>query len=512
LFGVEKGLFVYNPILLASLLAFPLLWRRWLAEAMVVLAVFALHALVYAGWHDWRGGVAWGPRFLVPLLPLLVLPLAPLLAWLGDADHRRPEEGASAEMQPHAVPGKAWKRAVGAGLLALAGISIAVQVLGSAVSFLRYGQAYDQWAAQSSSTLERLAREWPVLGHALLFRPANWDMSWVQVGDNRVVIDWVTLALLAGLLLVATFGLVAATRPRRMAPGAWQPLVLLVVLALAVSVSLALLIRSRADNRFGGGPDYLALLETLAAASRRDDLVLLNNHTYTEFFMNNNRSLARWVALDRFAGDPERTRGLLERSAGRYRRIWLATDLATGSAEERPVEAWLSTHAYKITEVTFSPYARLLLYEAATGRPANRQTLGLRLGERIRLAQFDLSYVDRSQPVRLTLYWQASEPVAEDLSVFVQLLDASGQLAWQTDRYPVDGFRPTSSWQVGEVISDRYAWGLPSEMPPGQYTLIAGLYNWRTGERLAVFDPGGELLGDHVVLGQVDIPPSADAR
>jgi hypothetical protein len=508
LFSSEKGLFVYNPILIASLFSFPLFWRRHRPEALTILGVTMLHVVVYSHWHDWRGGVAWGPRFLVPLLPLLVLPLAPLLAELWHASRRIQADEAHQRMgiSSYVSGDGAWKWPLLVGLLAIGGLSLGVQIVGSGVSFLRYGDQYGEVAAQAGSALDQLGRQWPILGHALLFQPANWDAAWVQVGGNRVTIDWGVLVILVSFLVLATFGLIISYWRRYDAP-AWLRPYQLAVVVLAGCVSLALLIRARNDNRFGGGDDYLALLQTLAVVSRPDDLVLLDNHIYADFFLNHNRSLSRWYALDRQTDASDRTVHLLTRSAQHYGRIWLVTDLSPDSAVDRPVEAWLTQHAYKIDEVDFSPYARLLLYD--TRLQATRQSLNLRLGENIELVAFDLAFSDRSEPVRLALYWQALGTVSQDLSVFVQLLDARDQLVWQVDRYPADGFRPTTSWDVGEVIVDRYGWQLPAELPGGEYRLITGLYDWQTGQRLSVADSQGTLTGDHVVLATLPVLSTA---
>jgi len=76
LFSPGVGLFVYTPVLLMSVLAFPAFLRRWRMEALLILALFAVRVLFYARWWAWDGGGTWGPRFLVPLLPLLLVPLA----------------------------------------------------------------------------------------------------------------------------------------------------------------------------------------------------------------------------------------------------------------------------------------------------------------------------------------------------------------------------------------------------------------------------------------------------
>ncbi|GAB4541400.1 MAG: hypothetical protein Kow0063_32210 [Anaerolineae bacterium] len=506
LFGSEKGLFAYNPILVASLFAFPFFWRRHRPEALVVLLMLVLHLVTYARWHDWRGGVAWGPRFLVPLLPLLVLPLAEFWPARTSGGVR----SSCGRIWKGTLTGGAVKWAVYVGLLIVAGMSLGVQIVGSAVSFLRYGDQYGQIASQINSSLFRLGQRWPVWGHTLLsFDPANWDAAWVQVSGDQIRIDWITLVMLLGFLLLAAGGLAVAYHNRHTRPGRWLALFQFTLIVLAAFVSLALLARSRDDNRFGGGEDYHALLQTLAAVSLPGDLVLLNNHIYTDFFLNHNRSLARWYALDRHVGVDKRTEGLLAHSLQRYRRIWLVTDLSPDITTDRPVEAWLTQHTFKLSEVAFSPYARLVSYvvQASSQAASTRQPLNVRLGDSIELTAFDLTFLTRSEPLLLTLYWQAHETLPQDLTVFVQVLDARDQLVWQVDRYPVDGFRPTSSWEVGELIVDRYGWQLPPELAPGEYRLIVGLYDWRTGQRLRVSDSHSALLGDYVLLGVLSIPP-----
>jgi hypothetical protein len=71
-----RGLFLYAPIVLAALLAAPRL--SWPARLLCFGVPLEL-VLVSARWYGWHGGSCWGPRFLVPLLPLLVAPavLAP---------------------------------------------------------------------------------------------------------------------------------------------------------------------------------------------------------------------------------------------------------------------------------------------------------------------------------------------------------------------------------------------------------------------------------------------------
>jgi hypothetical protein len=72
----QKGLFVLTPITLVAVLALPLLWRRGYPREALLIGAVALAMLVYnASYYLPFGGATPGPRFLIPLLPFLALPL-----------------------------------------------------------------------------------------------------------------------------------------------------------------------------------------------------------------------------------------------------------------------------------------------------------------------------------------------------------------------------------------------------------------------------------------------------
>jgi hypothetical protein len=97
--------------------------------------------------------------------------------------------------------------------------------------------------------------------------------------------------------------------------------------------------------------------------------------------------------------------------------------------------------------------------------------------------------VQLGQIVRVELEWKAAEPILERYKVFVHLLGPEGQVVAQRDSEPVDGTLPTTAWQPGEAIVDRYGLWLPAGLPPGDYRLVAGLYHTETGERLQACCP-----------------------
>lgn len=80
-----RSLLWYSPPLLLALWAWPALRRRDGATAWLVLGLALTRALLVSCRSDWHGGWAIGPRYLVPVVPFLLVPLA---TWLDDWPRR----------------------------------------------------------------------------------------------------------------------------------------------------------------------------------------------------------------------------------------------------------------------------------------------------------------------------------------------------------------------------------------------------------------------------------------
>lgn len=68
-----RGLLLYAPVAVLGLVGLARLRDRGLALLAALGLLTSL--LLYGRWHWWEGGWCWGPRFLVPVLPLLCLGL-----------------------------------------------------------------------------------------------------------------------------------------------------------------------------------------------------------------------------------------------------------------------------------------------------------------------------------------------------------------------------------------------------------------------------------------------------
>ncbi|MFH1085920.1 MAG: glycosyltransferase family 39 protein [Chloroflexota bacterium] len=135
------------------------------------------------------------------------------------------------------------------------------------------------------------------------------------------------------------------------------------------------------------------------------------------------------------------------------------------------------------------------------------QPLACRLGEAIELVGYRLEtrQARPGQALVVTLYWRAHAPIAESLTAFVHVEDPG--VVWAgKDCAPGCGTAPTTTWEDGRVYRDGYALMLVDQTPSGEHALVAGMYDPRTGRRLAVSGCPASL-GDAVSLGTVAVAP-----
>jgi len=130
----------------------------------------------------------------------------------------------------------------------------------------------------------------------------------------------------------------------------------------------------------------------------------------------------------------------------------------------------------------------------------------LRLGESIEFLGYsiDRRILAPGEAFTMTLYWRTSAPVGISYTVFTHVEDP-GVLWAQKDSLPRCGNRSTDSWVVGRIYKDPHTIVLPEGIPLGKHGLVAGLYRLETGERLPVYDREGNLLGDTLDLGTIEV-------
>ena len=134
--------------------------------------------------------------------------------------------------------------------------------------------------------------------------------------------------------------------------------------------------------------------------------------------------------------------------------------------------------------------------------PAVENRLPASFTDQIDLLGYNLSdrQLASGESLDLTLFWSPRGRPAHDYTVFVHLLDSSGQLRGQADSPPMAGKYPTSVWDAGEVIADLHTLSLAPDLPAGEYRIAVGLYDPETGQRVKRVDGNGNMAGDHAVI------------
>ena len=126
--------------------------------------------------------------------------------------------------------------------------------------------------------------------------------------------------------------------------------------------------------------------------------------------------------------------------------------------------------------------------------------IGVSFDNRFGLTGYDATATIRAgDGLLVTLYWEGLQPDGRDYTVFVHLVDGSGELIAQSDSPPQAGVYPTSIWDVGERVVDERSLTVAGDTAPGDYLLLVGLYDPETGTRLPAYDQGGQRYANDAV-------------
>lgn len=496
------GLLSFNPVLLLAVIGAVPFSRRYPAAGFIALGGSLFYVLASTTHPVWWGAWGFGPRQLLPVVPLLSLAIPAGLMWL------RSRLGCLGVWF-------AW-------ILTL--VSSSFQLLGGVVPFNEYVRQILFPARIVEQDVTWNWQLWPIAGMARFWRPWLADLVWISGRAEQLVrVRWSVLLPLAGMTLVASAWLVyllngRATRVRRR----WDVWLSALLLIAVTPVAGWTLHRVYLDERYQPELGYRAAAEAMARDSRPGDVLVTDLWTERPFVMAT--SLINYCGsdcpprLDLVRGDLAGSKDDWHAKYGRvlqaYRRVWLSLERLPEGDANSVVEQWLNEIGYLEVCRWQGPQVRLCCYSIAPSCEVKQQPINARLNEQIMLHGVTLSLAGESAAcsldavgggdvVRLELHWEALIASLSDYVVSVQLWDAGDRLIQVVDRRPGNSFSPTASWQPGIVVADRYALEIPSGAPPGSYRLIVLMYDPKTMQRLPVH------LGDGT---SADVVPIAEMQ
>lgn len=489
-----------------------LVWTVWL----ITIGYSLGHALP-TGEH-WFGGLSWPPRFMVSILPVLMLAAAPVLQIAGSHRSKLPR------------------------LLVIAAVCYGIWIQFSAVS-LSLAHYTESLPPESLGV-----SEWePGLTQPRYFRwvllPRRWadlgiDFVWIRAGAFWWGIGYAVYCLLLLRVIVS----VVRHPGRRYSRLAW----LLPALAVPLLIMNLRSIYDRDPLTRSQSPALHDVLDFLAQDAKADDVLLLPTNLYGSFMLNHLDSPAprpivlpdarAQAASDKQPAEIESNnpndwfdiftiRALHHLAIKRDRVFLLANTSAFMPWSFRPYERYLALHYYPVREVALDntdETVRLLEYSTRFAAPdpmslyAADLTTDLVFGDMLHLRGLVIpgGNVHRAgDTLEISLLWQSPQAVSQDYTVaWFIARPGTGQVVVQgQDSAPQAGFAPTSTWRANVPVWDNRALRLPPYMSPGAYEvwIVVYLLDPESGEinRLPVV--GNAIENDNTV-GRLPVSISVD--
>lgn len=426
-----KGIIWFAPAVVLALAGWRGFWRE--RRSLAVLAAgWVVGALaIYGGWFMWWGGWSWGARYLVPILPFLLIPLV----WYPRT------------------------RIANSVLAITAGIGVAINLMGVLVDF---NAPLVDAAQRGIGDAALIWAWWPAVTHARLLLQGQLDVVWLSSP-----VDWLMIAVLLGLIVA---GILVRSRPALVG-------ICGVFLLLSAGVGLQRHPWNTIDATLA---DVNA---TIAREATPADRVLVELVPYYDYFgtiqawMNRYKAFPPYRTVVRGEALPA---GIAPEA--RDGRLWLVLERTPQGDPASATEARLLDRMAFFDERWIGDFRLVRLVSLPTqNTTAQRATFDNGI-------ELSASLDRRNDIVVVDLEWHPTQPIDVPLKVFVQLVGPNG-VAAQHDRVPHNGLLPTTEWEPGTTLRDGYA--LPYTSGGD---VIVGLYSATTGERVPLADGTGDFV------------------
>jgi hypothetical protein len=454
LFGLTispyRGLLWYSPLVLLALPGAWLFMKQQRDTTLLTIALVAAQFATYASWWSWHGGVVWGPRFLLPALPLLMLLAAPVI---------------------ERAAGRASLRRF---IIALGALSLGIQIPGILLSpYPFYGVLSGRYGTGDMSAVVATLRDDvltdiranAVIGHLeLLAHGAALDPAWLRSGDWIILIS----ALLLG----------GAALSQLHTPHRWRVTIGAATCLITLNLVAARQMHDPSVERALGLERSIATNAPVLVASSAYGSALLDIETRRVLSVH-----APSAPDDRLA------LAMWQHAQALDAQLWLVTWFPPADPRN-----WMERDSWEsraFAAELFTDGHRALLFREMP--QIEMRAGGWHFGE-IGLRRYGLARADDALIVALE--WEARSAGNADAAWFVHVLDAQGTIIAQQDRAPQGGYQPSGSWGVGDIVTDRLIF---TDAGAGT-ALRIGWVEEAGGTRLAAESPAGEPLADNFVI------------
>lgn len=455
LWSPGKGMLWYAPV--AWLIALSLLVaprRMMRLEYAAALSLIGVSLLFYGRWYDWAGGLAWGPRFLVTIMPAVVMAGLPAVDWL---------------WQPGR--GRKWFLAL------IVGISLLAQLPGVLVNF----EFQAQLDGKAGLTLADSIWQWsssPLLTYIDNVFSGSADPVWLHPffwNNPR--------RMLAGLLLAAglivTLHIIILThqlrRPTQPVNG-WR---LAALAGLTAVFGLGMVTASYKDprglERTANQAATQAMRDWITAQAQPDDLILLDmrpdydNANRIGEWLNFAPTQPDYLGWGRKSSVAEVTQSDLNQWLAPYGRVWLSLQATNLFDPNSTTEAWLREWAYPGQDQWFEDQQVIEFVLPGETETAVAQGGPIRADNNFTLASHTVRTGRTPNHLLVDLVW--AEPAPEDLRFSLQVWDGPYQVRQQIDRRPQTAVSASGYHdRIGLVVDT------------ASYTLVLKLYNAVSGQ------------------------------
>jgi hypothetical protein len=411
-FSPWRGILWYMPLFWLLPVGWWFLQKKYRSLAWVIIACIAVQSVIYALWWSWHGGVVWGARFLVPIIPIAMIGLAPIIQWMFVGTAYMPSTSDTIYRVP--TPPTRWVIVIA--IISLFILSIGLQLLGTLYDFNTHeGVLYAVHEDKLANALMFHPELSAITANLTMLKngdPINW--SWAKNGD--MVAFAVAVALIGlGILLMVI-------RHRAMQA--------IALIGVCVGMGIFAIRGESGTARDNREALQTALSPSAPIIATTDDTTFINLRRFGD--------IATIYAPT--APDEPFTRQLWKNATDTDGLRWFVTWFNPSNPENWAEKDLFIHHAF-VKEVWAGGYRGVLFYLHPPISPywINQSS---RFGDVVILNRYSIGTV-RDSGIFIMLDWELLTALPADWGWFVHVLDENGQIIAQQDRLPLGGFLPT---------------------------------------------------------------------